>query len=170
MPTLNQRPSSKQDAGYRPAREILHGKEGLTLAKAEHEFFREDRFRRALVRASLRAALRAIEQCLLPADRDGEGSVAITNATTERAKELLADIRLEADGLDLHWSAPVIGPTADGEVDLAWQVDDRWLVLSVDAGVAGVGCTRQSSETAPTFQVESHRDAVQAAIWALSAG
>ena len=104
----------------------------------------------------------------LPLDWDGDGAEPVSDATWEAARHLLFCLANEASRQGFTWASPDIGPTPDGGIDLTWDTGERYVSLTIEDGVTGIGCVKRERPAAAEYHVKSHRDAIEAALWAMS--
>lgn len=92
-----------------------------------------DELREALRR--VRDAAAASQEFLkLPPNWDGEGAVAISEATWQRAADFVLRISTElCDRFQAPPSVPDISPVPDGSVDLDWRFNGHELIVNVPA-------------------------------------
>jgi hypothetical protein len=80
--------------------------------------------------ASLAEVLREIEQYQeLAADWDGEGALPVSRGAARLAAWLAQMVALTARHRGIAGRAPVVGPNADGGINLEWEGDDRQLFI-----------------------------------------
>src|SRR5262249_35616842 len=91
----------------------------------------------------------------------------IAEDVADRATTLLCRVAEDAGTRGLQWESPAIAPSADGALELSWEVGDRWTMLVVSPGQGSIGCVVQQGGSPPKPTQESPTDAVQFAIWAL---
>ncbi len=98
---------------------------------------------------------------------DGEGALPIERKVVLRAKNLLQLIATRATSLGLRWENPSVAPNPDGALELAWEKDDRWVMLIIEPGQSKVGCATQEHGTEPRYRSLSKDEAIGQVLWAI---
>jgi hypothetical protein len=89
---------------------------------------------------------------------NGEDAAPISEAVIKKGKKFIRCIAREAG---YSWMNPSIAPDPDGGIELSWEANNRWAMITVQPDISELGCATQENEASPSYQVESPGDAVE---------
>lgn len=107
----------------------------------------------------------------LEEDWDLEGALPIDDGAAELASRIVKLIDAMALQQGIPWREPVVGPHANGGILATWGGPGRRVIVMTQPGLPySVECVIETDDSRPSRHVVSVADAVEHALWALSAG
>ncbi len=121
--------------------------------------------------ASVAEVLKEIgEYQSLPADWDAEGALPISQESARLAAWLVQMVALSAKYQGISWQPPIVGPNADGGMNLEWEGDGRQLFVMITPGQQPfVECVTEERGASPRREILSAWDTIDLILWALRA-
>jgi hypothetical protein len=105
----------------------------------------------------------------LPADWDAEGALPVSPEAGRLAAWLVQMVALSARHQGISWQPPVVGPNADGGINLEWESEGRQLFVMIRPGQQPfVECVTEEVGVSPRRQTLSAWDTMDLALWAIS--
>jgi hypothetical protein len=120
--------------------------------------------------ASVAEVLKEIaEYQKLGADWDSEGALPISPEAVRLASWLVQSVAISAKKQGISWHPPIVGPSADGGINLEWEGDDRQVFLMIRPHqLQHVECVIEKSGARPTRQTISIWNAIEQSLEAIS--
>ena len=107
----------------------------------------------------------------LEADWDAEGALPVSPDVSHLATWLVQMVALSAKHQKVAWQPPVVGPSADGGINLEWESAERQLLVMIRPGQPHLAeCIIQEAGSPPRRRIVSVWDAIDQALWAISSG
>jgi hypothetical protein len=105
----------------------------------------------------------------LKPDWDSEGALPISQQATRLAAWLVQMVALSARHQGVSWQAPVVGPNADGGINLEWESKGRQLLVIVRPEQQPVvECVIAEEGNPPRRLQVSVWDSIDQALWAIN--
>lgn len=105
----------------------------------------------------------------LGSDWDSEGALPVTEEAVRLAAWLVQLVALSTRLQGVPWQSPVVGPSADGGINLEWGEEGRQVFVAVPAaGEHLVECVTEEPGSPPRRQTVSAWEAIDSVLWALS--
>jgi hypothetical protein len=105
----------------------------------------------------------------LGADWDSEGALPVSQSAARLAAWLVQMVAHSTKHQGAAWQPPVVGPNADGGINLEWEGDGRQVFVVVPPGEQpSMECVIEEAGIEPRRQIVTIWDAIDLALWALS--
>jgi hypothetical protein len=105
----------------------------------------------------------------LDADWDSEGACPVSLEAGRLAAWLVQMVALSARLQGAPWEPPVVGPNADGGINLEWDGKSRHVLVMIRPGdQPHVECILDEGVSPPRRQIVSPWVAIDLALWAIS--
>jgi hypothetical protein len=120
---------------------------------------------------SLADVLNEIEEyAKLGPNWDSEGALPISAESTRLAAWLVQLVAHTARHRSISWRPPVVGPNADGGINLEWSREGRQVLMLIRPGQLLVEGIIEQSGCRPTRKMFTVWDAIDEALSAISSG
>jgi hypothetical protein len=104
----------------------------------------------------------------LPADWDAAGALPISPEAARLAAWLVQRVAHSARHQGISWQPPVVGPNADGGINLEWEGEGRQLFVMIRPGQPPfVECVTEEAGAPSRRQTLSLWDTIDPALWAI---
>lgn len=107
----------------------------------------------------------------LEADWDAEGALPVSPEVSHLATWLVQMVALSAKHQKAAWQPPLVGPSADGGINLEWESAGRQLLVMIRPGHPHLAeCIIHEAGSPPRRRIASVWEAIDQALWAISSG
>ena len=104
----------------------------------------------------------------LPADWDAEGALPVSQEAAWLAAWLVQIVALSAKQQGISWQPPVVGPNADGGINLEWEGGGRQLFLMIrPEQLPSVECVTEELGVPPRRHTLSAWDTIDLILWVI---